>query len=876
VSIGERFADFFAAVNDGQRPYPWQRALVEQIARSGRWPDIAAPTGSGKSSVIDAHVFLVAEHAAGRLATRPPRRLVLVAPRRVLVDDQYDRATVLARVLSGAAARKEDGSLDAEVAGALLGLVTSSPTEGEAAPLAAWRLRGGVQLEDGWRLEPAACQVICATPQMWGSRLLLRGYGASRASRNHEAGMLGQDAVVVIDEAHLHERLVETARNVAARSPTTMGLQVVAMSATRSPAASQAGLGAEDLQDGRLARRVQAVKRVEVVEVDDWRNDGTKAVVEHARMAAGQGTVGVFVNDVPMALDVAAALSDRGGQKVELVCGRLRRADVSRLRARRPGLLTAAGNDDVDFLVSTQSLEVGVDLDLPAMVSTIASASALAQRAGRLNRSGRLASSTFVVVSPEGLLCTAGADGLPRSIGPYEQEELIAAARWLDGLGGSISPEEVAASTLPLPDRPPLPALRGVDLETLAMTSDVLGADPDVALYLDDPERVLPEVGIAARRHLELDAGVVRGVLMACPPRSHEVATVRLGKTLERIVGAVDHGEVASWVVRTRDGQTEPMKLADALPLGSGDTLVVPDGARICTAGVVGLREGPGVGGALDDVLSEVSDGERSDHIVAVPAENVHPLVEQDPALGGRASRTALADVLEDIRPDLARRLRHHRRLTDLELHWCGGDSRTGVMVVRELERRAEQTPLVTAEAVTVDGHQAAVERRMGEILHALAPEGLGADCSQLELAAYTHDEGKRHPRFQRRMGATGVELAKPRPGHRPDRGDGWRHEQLSAGYAAHASGGDPLVITLVAAHHGRGRPIFDRGAGDLLDGWSECPDEVRVWADRLFGPSGSYEDERARVEQRLGVHRLALLEALLRCADIQVSREGG
>ncbi|MCP9491117.1 MAG: hypothetical protein MSC31_14765 [Solirubrobacteraceae bacterium MAG38_C4-C5] len=47
MSIGERFADFFAAVNDGQRPYPWQRALVEQVARSGRWPDIAAPTGSG-------------------------------------------------------------------------------------------------------------------------------------------------------------------------------------------------------------------------------------------------------------------------------------------------------------------------------------------------------------------------------------------------------------------------------------------------------------------------------------------------------------------------------------------------------------------------------------------------------------------------------------------------------------------------------------------------------------------------------------------------------------------------------------------------------------------------------------------------------------
>jgi len=69
---------------------------------------------------------------------------------------------------------------------------------------------------------------------------------------------------------------------------------------------------------------------------------------------------------------------------------------------------------------------------------------------------------------------------------------------------------------------------------------------------------------------------------------------------------------------------------------------------------------------------------------------------------------------------------------------------------------------------------------------------------------------------------------------------------------------------------------MFDRGDDDLVDGWAECPDEVREWAARLFGALGSYELRRARLQRRLGVHRLALLEALLRCADMQVSREGG
>jgi CRISPR-associated endonuclease/helicase Cas3 len=142
-------------------------------------------------------------------------------------------------------------------------------------------------------------------------------------------------------------------------------------------------------------------------------------------------------------------------------------------------------------------------------------------------------------------------------------------------------------------------------------------------------------------------------------------------------------------------------------------------------------------------------------------------------------------------------------------------------------------------------------------------------------LAARTHDDGKRHPRFQRRMGAGEIALAKPAPGHRPDRGDGWRHEQLSAAYAAAASEGDALVVALVGAHHGAGRPLFDRRAEELLDGWSECPEDVRAWVDRLFGPLGRYELLRERAQRELGVHGLAWLEALLRCADMQISREG-
>ncbi|MCT3016324.1 hypothetical protein EFN04_07285, partial [Propionibacterium freudenreichii] len=53
------FATFFRAVNAGHDPFPWQTALLTGIAGSARWPSaITAPTGSGKSAVVEVHVFL--------------------------------------------------------------------------------------------------------------------------------------------------------------------------------------------------------------------------------------------------------------------------------------------------------------------------------------------------------------------------------------------------------------------------------------------------------------------------------------------------------------------------------------------------------------------------------------------------------------------------------------------------------------------------------------------------------------------------------------------------------------------------------------------------------------------------------------------------
>src|SRR5207248_2338347 len=82
--------------------------------------------------------------------------------------------------------------------------------------------------------------------------------------------------------------------------------------------------------------------------------------------SAADRTVGCYVNPVGMAVEVAHALRTRhvGAGRVPnvvMVCGQVRPADLKRLP---DNVLSLTGNPAVDVLLTTQSLEVGVDLDL--------------------------------------------------------------------------------------------------------------------------------------------------------------------------------------------------------------------------------------------------------------------------------------------------------------------------------------------------------------------------------------------------------------------------------------------------------------------------------------------------------------------------------
>jgi CRISPR-associated endonuclease/helicase Cas3 len=191
------FDQQFAALS-GFEPLSWQRRLFGKLLKDDVPSALDLPTGLGKTSVMP--IWLIARAHGARL----PRRLVYVVDRRAVVDQATDEAEKLGKALAGKADhfRALDGPARAEA-------------KQTAAELNKWlgfndkrelpisTLRGAHVDNRAWLDDPTAHAIIVGTVDMIGSRLLFGGYGVTPKMRPYQAGLLGVDALIVLDEAHL-------------------------------------------------------------------------------------------------------------------------------------------------------------------------------------------------------------------------------------------------------------------------------------------------------------------------------------------------------------------------------------------------------------------------------------------------------------------------------------------------------------------------------------------------------------------------------------------------------------------------------------------------------------------------------------------------
>ena len=188
VRMALEFATTFKALTD-KEPFPWQTALYENWFSQGKIPPAATlPTGLGKTSVIAICLIALANKC------NVPCRLVYVVNRRTVVDQTTEEVEKYLYSIT------ED--LVLLEAFHKIGFHTPKPPLRHT-PFAASTLRGQFADNREWSADPSRPAVICGTVDMIGSRLLFSGYGIGRGSRPLHAGFLGQDALLIHDEAHL-------------------------------------------------------------------------------------------------------------------------------------------------------------------------------------------------------------------------------------------------------------------------------------------------------------------------------------------------------------------------------------------------------------------------------------------------------------------------------------------------------------------------------------------------------------------------------------------------------------------------------------------------------------------------------------------------
>jgi len=878
-------------------PYAWQERAARELSAEGWWPALRAPTGAGKTTLIDCWLYAVARAGPDQLG----RRLVWVVDRRAVVDQVFAYAEqVLARMMAPAAAAPAR-----EVAAALAQL-------GQGRPPRAVLWRGGLDDEAAIALreplDPAAVAVLVATVDQLGSRLLFRGYGLGVGSRALHAGLLGIDTTIVLDEAHMAEPLRATVRRVAE-------VQSSAPASPRPPvrlcavSATLAAPDAFELSDAELAQPAIA-KRAGASKWVGLADRGTpKAVAGLAsELASGEAAkvIGIVMNTVAEARAVFEAL---GGLAPEplldrvLLIGPVRPLDRIDLLEVIPGRPERLRRQRPFVVVATQTIEVGVDLDFDALITACAPLDALVQRFGRLDRAGALGSTQAFVLAPP-VRRPAVYGETAALTWSWLQER--AAEGSLD-FGVNAMREAVASHGSPPPEVPPRTiALLDLHVHALEVTDASDHEGPSVPLLLHGDRRPTAEVAVAWRRLVagggdvaEPSVEEVALELELRPLHPAEIVTISLVALRRWLSGAsagtLSDVESAAEDERQSGDPRHTLPIAWRIDASGGieriepDTRVGPSDRIVVRASSGGLDQFGWAPDSTRPVLDLGSVSARGPRLV-IDSSSTAVAAVADRLAAGEMTATAGARALgaeimaalpvaDGVRPAFSGRVEAvHAALSSGRATLLDD----GRILVIARGARSEQGS--TGGLVTLDEHQRAVEQRVAEVASAL---GLAREAiTSIQRAARHHDEGKRDPRFQEWLhgGSPGSEvLAKsaypfnPARSSRLRESSGWpagkRHELASAAAFARAAPEDRLARWLVVTHHGRNRPFVSA----VLDGAQLeftaliGGQQIQLGADAH--PSlGSQLELLSDLSHEHGPWGLAFLEAIVIGADRTVS----
>ena len=711
------FAQFFRALW-GNPPFAWQQELADRVSgdadKLAEWPEaIALPTASGKTACVDIAVFALAGQASrmnrGEIITAP-RRIFFVVDRRVIVDQAYERARVIAKKLHEA----EDGVLKI-VADSLRQIAFGATCGYECeTPLRAYALRGGMFRSEAWARDPLQPTIVASTVDQIGSRLLFRAYGRGSGAWPVYAALIANDSLVLLDEAHCAQPFLQTLQAVGrfrewAHTPLGRSFHPVVMSATPPPELRRVF---EDSSDERLnpehplGRRQLAHKPTILKKVG--RAKGKRATNELAKSLADAAlnlvsdqlrAVVVFVNRVATARATCKLLKDEEDIDVVVLTGRMRPIDKDSVVERCLKDLQSDRSEKRKLerpmiVVATQTLEVGADLDFDSLVTECASLDALRQRYGRLNRMGRpIDSRAVILVRDDQAELKKGDEG-----DPVYGAALTETWEWLNEVKDENGEVDfgIAAldQTLPAGDSvralnaPSLnaPVMLPAHVDCWAQTAPEPRPSPEVALFLHGPREGVADVQVCWRSDIDLTTpeGKMNAleVLRFCPPNSGESLPVPIGVFRLWLSGeqAEDDSSDVEGIERDTEqsGEGSPSEEQSVVRWrGTRDTKVEND----ITADPRQIRPG-------DVIVIPTSHPGRHDRLGDFPPNSVEPPDKLD--IGDQAHLAARAKPI----------LRLHRKLVEVWPEEVASVKKEVCELLKEIDQRHEQDPDEFADAL--------------------------------------------------------------------------------------------------------------------------------------------------------------------------------
>lgn len=883
TAMDDHFSSEFRALTrdgvfDGYEPLRWQRRLFKRFCENDVPKTCDLPTGLGKTSVI--YVWLLAlRQQIAENKPRLPTRLVYVVDRRTVVDQATELAERAKRNLSSL---------------------------GPPCELSVSTLRGQFADNREWTIDPSRPAIIIGTVDMIGSRLLFSGYRSSYRLRPLDAGLLGQDTLLVLDEAHLSEPFAMLIRALCDQGEFQRGqglpMRVMCMSATTAGGDSEPfKLEPCDLEgtaeENPIVRRYEAQKWLTIHPTAD-RKAAAKGMIEAAAsMTADNSRVVVFVRRPDDAAEIADGVRKKlklFPDAIEVLTGTMRGLERDEL-VERPVLKRFLDGEEKPeeragkgpaILVSTSAGEVGFDLNADHMLCDAAPLDSMIQRLGRVNRRGYR--NAVVQVFPEvEKSAKKGASEKPK----HAFESAVAAAmecleklqkndadgtynaspKALDELRTRIGPVLLDTACAP---KPAAVELTDILLDAWSMTTIAkpMPGRPPVAAWLRGVEAGRPETTIAWRAELDLD-----GFEELDPDDVEEWFDAH--RILPHETLSVPTERVKSWILERWN--TLPDRSRDAV------------GERHCAVDRTGLQllklrdlveelEQKHTKSSIDDaqIVLPASFGgiDRGEGLLVASKPNPDapdswksPDVADVPGGGGeeRSRYRVLRTVDEDGERDAALvgeypNDRSGLAFFELDLPFAG-DLRMQLVSLVPKRRRPE----FGMQEQTLSNHVELVAKNACDICDRLALLAADPVREAVELAARWHDHGKKREIWQRAAGHQPGNPPLGKSGGRLKRVPGnYRHEFGSLReFIDEHEGKIPdhvfdLALHLVATHHGRARPHFPKGGFDPT-ARAKSP-QIAADVIRRF----------AQLQRKYGYWQLAWLENLLRCADAMASAE--